>query len=91
MTSPVAAAQQRAMVDAAPGQGQLPSNANPITLGTLLNKIKHRHHQSGNFRLQSGRHIFFINVDKLNGSPDSIAKFDVEELCTHRRLSAQHS
>lgn len=90
MTSPVTAVQQRAMVDAGPGQGRLPGNPNPITLGTLLNKIKHRHHQSGNFRIQSGCHIFVINVDKLNGTPDSIAEFDVAAFCAHCRSVAQN-
>ncbi len=90
MTSPVTAAQQQAMVAAGPGQGQTPGQPAQITLERLLNKIKHRHHNSANFRIQSGRHIFVINIDKPNKTPDSIAEFDVIEFCKHCANAATH-
>jgi hypothetical protein len=90
MTSPVTAAQQQAMVAAGPGLGQTPGQPVQITLERLLNKIKHRHHQSANFRIQLGRHIFVINVDKPNRTPDSIVEFDVIEFCGHCANAATH-
>ncbi|MGE4339272.1 MAG: hypothetical protein AB7E55_25345 [Pigmentiphaga sp.] len=90
MTSPVTVAQQQAMVAAGPGHGQTPGRPVQITLERLLNKIKHRHHQSANFRIQSGRHIFVINVDKPNKAPDSIVEFDVIEFCRHCTNAATH-
>lgn len=90
MTAPVTHAQQQAMVAAGPGLGQLPGTPSAITLERLLNKIKHRHHQLANFRIQAGRHIFVINVDKPNKTPDSIAEFDVIEFCRHCTQAAQH-
>ncbi len=83
MSSPVTSVQQQAMINAGPGQGQLPGQPVQITLEKLLNKIKHRHHKSANFRIQAGRHIFVINVDTPNRTPDSIAEFDVaDSVCT---------
>ena len=90
MFSPVTLAQQQAMVAAGPGNGNLPGGATPISLERLLNKVKHRHHQSANFRIQAGRHIFVINVDKPNKTPDSIAEFDVSDFCTHCGQAAKH-
>jgi hypothetical protein len=90
MTSPVTAHQQSSMIAAGPGQGNLPGQPVQITLDRLLNKIKHRHHQSANFRIVADRHIFVINVDKMNKTPDSIVEFDVAEFCEHCRDAAQH-
>lgn len=90
MSSPVTLAQQQAMIAAGPGNGNLPGGAAQITLERLLNKVKHRHHQSANFRIQAGRHIFVINVDKPNRTPDSIAEFDVSDFCIHCGQAAQH-
>lgn len=90
MTSPVSLAQQQAMIAAGPGSGALPGQPTQITLEKLLNKIKHRHHQSANFRIQTNRHIFLINVDKPNKTPDSIVKFDVFDFCAHCTNAAQH-
>lgn len=90
MSSPVTLDQQNAMIAAGPGNGKLPGDAVQITLERLLNKVKHRHHQSANFRIQAGRHIFVINVDRPNRTPDSIAEFDVIDFCTHCRQAAQH-
>jgi hypothetical protein len=75
--------QQQQMLDNGAGNGVLPSSGTPIKLETLLNKIKHRHHQSANFRFQDDKHIFVINVDKMNKTPDSIVEFDVLEFCEH--------
>lgn len=90
MSSPVTLVQQNAMIAAGPGNGNLPGGAIQITLERLLNKVKHRHHQSANFRIQAGRHIFVINVDKPNKTPDSIAEFDVSDFCTHCGQVARH-
>lgn len=90
VASPVTAAQQQAMVTAGAGQGQLPGQPTQITLNRLLNKIKHRHHQSANFRIQAGHHIFVINVNKPNKTPDSIAEFNVAEFCAHCSNAAKH-
>ena len=90
MFSPVTLAQQQAMIAAGPGNGNLPGGAVQITLERLLNKVKHRHHQSANFRIQGGRHIFVINVDKPNKLPDSIAEFDVSDFCAHCGQAAKH-
>jgi len=90
MFSPVTDIQQKAMIAAGPGQGQLPGSGTQITLERLLNKVKHRHHQSANFRIQAGRHIFVINVDTLKRTPDSIAEFDVGDFCTYCGQVAEH-
>lgn len=84
MINPVSRAQQQALIDAGPGQGALPGPGTPITLEKLLNKVKHRHHAGSNFRIDgSGRHIFLVNVDKPNQTPDSIVEFDVRKFCEH--------
>ena len=75
--------QQQDMINSGPGNGALPSAGSSITLEKLLNKIKHRHHQSANFRIENDKHIFVINVDKPNKTPDSIVEFDVLEFCEH--------
>lgn len=86
MFSPVSRTQQQALIDAGPGQGALPGAGTPITLEKLLNKVKHRHHASSNFRIDDGgAHIFLINVDKPNQTPDSIVEIDVLEFCEHCR------
>jgi hypothetical protein len=90
MSAPVTLAQQQTMIAAGPGLGQLPGAGTTITLERLLNKIKHRHHQSANFRIHSGRHIFVINVDNPNKTPDSIVEFDVIEFCKHCIEVAKH-
>ncbi len=83
MLGSVTLIQQQTMINNGPGNGALPSAGAPITLEKLLNKIKHRHHQSANFRIQDGKHISVINVDKPNKTPDSIVEFDVLEFCEH--------
>ena len=90
MFAPVTVAQQQAMIAAGPGSGNLPGDAVQITLERLLNKVKHRHHQSANFRIEASRHIFVINVDRPNKMPDSIAEFDVSDFCTHCIQAAKH-
>jgi hypothetical protein len=88
MVSPVTSAQQQAMVAAGPRQ--LLGQPVPITLEKLLNKIKHHHHQSANFRIDNSRHVVVINVDKPNKTSDSIAEFDVLERFGHCRNVAQY-
>ncbi len=83
MSAPVTAAQQQAMLAAGPGNGRIPGPSTQITLERLLNKIKHRHHRSANFRIQRGHHIFVINVDKPNKTADSVVEFDVIDFCAH--------
>lgn len=90
MFSPVTSIQQQLMVSAGPGNGKLPGQATKITLEKLLNKIKHRHHLETNFRIDSSRHIFVINVNKPNQNPDSIVEFDVRSFCNHCKKAAQH-
>jgi hypothetical protein len=90
MFAPVTVAHQQAMIAAGPGNGNLPEVGVQVTLERLLNKVKHRHHQSANFRIQAGRHIFVINVDKPNKTPDSIAEFDVIDFCAHCQQAAKH-
>jgi hypothetical protein len=90
MVSPVTEVQQSAMIDAGPGNGQLPGAPVQIPLEKLLNKIKHRHHQSANFRIDGGRHLFLVNVDKQNNKPDSIVEFDVIEFCKHCAAAASN-
>jgi len=90
MFSPVTLAQQQAMIAAGPGKGLLPGVGVRITLERLLNKVKHRHHQSANFRIQAGDHIFVINVDNPSRTPDSIVEFDVSDFCTHCGKAAKH-
>lgn len=91
MFSPATRNLQSALITAGPGNGALPGAGAPITLEKLLNKIKHRHHNSANFRIDgTGRHIFLINVDKPNQSPDSIVEFDVIQFCAHCRAAAPH-
>lgn len=90
MSSPVTLAQQQAMIAAGPGNGSMPGAAVKITLERLLNKVKHRHHQSANFRIQAGSHIFVINVDKPDKTPDSIVEFDVGDFCAHCGQAAKH-
>jgi hypothetical protein len=83
MLGSVTLAQQQTMISNGPGNGVLPSIGISVTLEKLLNKIKHRHHQSANFRIQSDKHIFVMNVDKSNKTPDSIVEFDVLDFCEH--------
>jgi hypothetical protein len=90
MESPVTLAQQQAMINAGPGRGRLPGAGTPITLVKLLNKIKHRHHNSANFRIDGNRHIFVVNVDKPNKMPDSIVEFDVLLFRQHCSNVSQH-
>ena len=89
VVSPVTRADQQALIDADPGNGSLPRIGVPITLEKLLNKIKHRHHASSNFRISGNqRHVFLISVDKPDQKPDSIVEFDVLEFCEHCRAVA---
>lgn len=82
MAAPVTRAQQNAMITAGPGNGALPAAGASISLEKLLNKIKHRHHATGNFRVALGnRHIFVVNVDKPDQTPDSVVEFDVLGFC----------
>lgn len=90
MLAPVTSAQQDAMVAAGDGNGNLPGQPTQISLEKLLNKIKHRHHNSANFRIDAGRHIFLVNVDKPNRKPDSIVEFDVLDFCRHCANAAPH-
>jgi hypothetical protein len=84
MVAPITRAQQDAMIRAGAGNGTLPTAGTPISLERLLNKIKHRHHATGNFRIAPGnRHIFVVNVDKPDQMPDSIVEFDVLGFCEH--------
>lgn len=86
---PVSRAQQQALGARGPGNGALPATGAPITFEKLLNKIKHRQHGSGNFRVDPiNRHIFLISVDKPNQSPDSIVEFDVATFCSHCNVVA---
>lgn len=89
MISPVTRADQQALIAAGPGNGALPRTGVPIALEKLLNKIKHRHHASSNFRIDINyRHMFLINVDKPNQQPDCIVEFDVADFCNHCRVIA---
>ena len=91
MLSPVSREQQQAITNAGAGEGALPDTGISITLEKLLNKIKHRHHASTNFRIDdTGRHILLMNVDKLDHSPDCIVEFDVLEFCEHCRMVVPH-
>jgi hypothetical protein len=89
MTARVTRAQQNALISAGPGQGVLPGTPIPISLEKVLNKIKHRHHAASNFRVDpGGRHIFVINVDKRDQTPDAIVEFDVIHFCSHCKAVA---
>jgi hypothetical protein len=89
MVAPVTRIQQQALLALGPGQGQLPIVGSAVTLEKLLNKIKHRHHTSGNFRIDSSeRHVFLFNVDKPNQTPDAIVEFIVSDFCSHCRAVA---
>lgn len=89
MASPVTRADQNSLISAGPGNGVLPTAGSSISLEKLLNKIKHRHHASSNFRVgANNRHIFLINVDTPAQKPDSIVEFDITDFCTHCRLVA---
>jgi hypothetical protein len=91
MLSPVSREQQQAIMNAGAGEGALPNSGISITLEKLLNKIKHRHHTSSNFRIDAtGGHFLLINVDKPDHSPDSIVEFDVLEFCKNCRMVVPH-
>ena len=89
MSSPVTHAQQQALIAAGPGNGLLPGTKTTITFEKLLNKIKHRHHSTSNFRVDPcDRHILLINVNKPDQTPDSIVEFDVVDFCNQCKLAA---
>lgn len=91
MLRPVSREQQQAVMSAGAGEGALPGSGILTTFEKLLNKIKHRHHASTNFRIDdAGLHILVINVDKPDHSPDSIVEFDVREFCEHCRKVVPH-
>ena len=90
MIAPVTRSEHIAVRAAGPGNGQLPSNLGTvvnISIERTLNKIKHRHPDYANFRIQNERHIFIICPDKPNGGgPDSVVEFDVEDFCNQCRM-----
>lgn len=90
MVAGVSVIDQQAMSQAGPGHGVLPPGrqGQAITLERLLNKIKHRQEKTGNFRLNSGAHIFVMNIDTPKNKPDSIVEFDVLAFCTLCRAAA---
>lgn len=91
MVAPVTHADHAGTLGAGAGNASLPRASQPITLERLLNKIKHRHHTSTNFRINPGeRHILVINVDTPTQTPDSIVEFDVADFCSHCRSVASH-
>jgi len=82
--NPVTRAQQQALVQQGPGNGQLPSVGSPLAMEKLLNKIKHRRPGDTNFRVgASGEHLFLVAADTPRQQPDSIVEFIVGEFCSH--------
>jgi len=92
MVSPVTRLEHEAVRAAGPNNGCLPTSLRPptaISVEKTLNKIKHRHPDFANFRIQGDRHNFVICVDKVNGSgADSVVEFDVETFCDRCRKIA---
>lgn len=92
MVRPVTETEHIALRVAGAGNGRLPTNCGtPISISAemVLNKIKHRHPDYMNFRIQNGKHIFVICPVKTNGSgPDSVVEFDVEDFCERCRKIA---
>jgi hypothetical protein len=83
--------QQKAMVNAGPGNGRIETNLGnsaPLTLDRLLNKIKHRNSHLMNFRIENGRHIFLICPDHTEGGAEGIYEFDVIEFCELCKIAA---
>ena len=88
--TPASSAEHMEMINSGPGNGQLPDAGSPIKFVKLITKIKHRHHNSANFRIENDRHFFVVNVDKPNKTPDSILDIDVQQFCDHCKVVAQH-
>ena len=75
--------EQRALVRAGAGNGRLPANRLHVrvSLDKLLNKIKHRKTNLGNFRVDHGHHVLLISTDNTNGSPEGVYEFEVAGFC----------
>lgn len=84
-------ADQCDMVQAGPGNGQVPMHLGPVSnpsLHRLLNKVKHRNPDLMNFRINAGKHIFIICSDQTGGGAEGIYEFDVAEFCSRCRTAA---
>ncbi|MCE5997404.1 hypothetical protein [Acinetobacter nosocomialis] len=53
-----------------------------ISLGRLLNKIKHRCISQINFRFDQGEHILVIGSDAFGKDPNCIVEFSVKKFCS---------
>ncbi len=89
IVSNVTSEQQQKLLDSGPGNGILPLVGVPVEFEALLVKLQYRHEQAGNFRIDNTRHIFLVNIDKKDRTPDSIIELDVIEFCTHCREVAK--
>ncbi len=90
IVSNVTSQQQKELVASGPGNGVLSVAGAPIEFEALLVKMLYRQEQAGNFRIDNGRHIFLVNVDKKDRTPDCILEFDVMEFCTQCRDVAKY-
>lgn len=75
------------------GSGQMPPNANSgdLTLGTALNKLKHRNSIAVNFALPtSGGHILYILTSAGMGQPESLCEIDIKAFCDKCKNAALH-
>jgi hypothetical protein len=84
-------ADQQLMVEAGPGNCQLPTHLGTLKelkLFQLLNKVKHRSPHLMNFRIDNDRHIFMICPDDTGGGAEGIYEFDVKEFCEKCRFAA---
>lgn len=84
-------ADQLSMMQAGPGNGQLPGHLRPVSslsLRQLLNKVKHRNPGLMNFRINAGEHIFVICADHTGGGSEGVYEFIVAEFCNRCRAAA---
>lgn len=77
-------ADQQAMVQQGAGNGTIPSClglTSDLSLGRMLNKIKHRNPNLINFRIDAGRHIFVVCTEHTGGGAEGIYELDVVDFC----------
>lgn len=84
-------ADQQGVVQAGPGNGQLPMSlglAPDPSLQQLLNKVKHRNPNLMNFRIDAEEHILVICTDQTHGGSEGVYEFKVSEFCSRCRMAA---
>ena len=73
------------------GDGAMPSGSNPtvLSLGTALNKLKHRSTSVFNFSLPaSGGHLLHVFTVAGMGQPDALSEINLQSFCSACKTAA---